>query len=539
MLTFATRQNRNPDRRQIATQTQADFPAGAPPIQRKSISHSGSANAAASATATPNPSSKLPTNLRQHIEARSGLTLEDVRIHRNSPLPGQIGAHAFTKGRDIHLGPGEEKHLPHEAWHTVQQKQGRVKPTGTFFGIPVNHQTGLETEADAMASLIGSYTAPNMTSPDPSAGGAGEGVVQGVFMKDNDKTAFCKQELKVIATQLGMDTSLENKMLTKHGHVPWLYLSNWLKKEGFNLPETNKRKHSQSVDDDEASDEKQSPLKIKKTNAKKKKAVPRGTKKKVFQNNLGFQKTEARAIAKRKYFPSPTFNFSKEFPNYDEENAKVDLVDTISDLKKSSTKRGFRGNVITTAFQLAYTKKGSNTIETKALEVDAFQSEYKSSDQLKNTPRKKKQIFEGIQGLQETLGLKVSKDYGNMLHSERNMVFQMDKHQIDVKIIDAITTFAKNNPNTTVLMLFLVLYSNPKEVCGTCDTALHALTQAEKIKDLKTELKNKKVETGDDFALKIVTGAKELDTARKYLPSFSGKLSGIPSVFHTFPPKKI
>jgi hypothetical protein len=26
--------------------------------------------------------------------------------------------------------PGQEQHLPHEAWHVVQQKQGRVKPTG-------------------------------------------------------------------------------------------------------------------------------------------------------------------------------------------------------------------------------------------------------------------------------------------------------------------------------------------------------------------------------------------------------------------------
>ncbi|HAP61901.1 MAG TPA: hypothetical protein DCR93_21180, partial [Cytophagales bacterium] len=32
-------------------------------------------------------------------------------------------------GTDIHLAPGQQKHLPHEAWHVVQQKQGRVKPT--------------------------------------------------------------------------------------------------------------------------------------------------------------------------------------------------------------------------------------------------------------------------------------------------------------------------------------------------------------------------------------------------------------------------
>ncbi|MEM7041075.1 MAG: DUF4157 domain-containing protein [Bacteroidota bacterium] len=36
-------------------------------------------------------------------------------------------AHAYDQGTDIHIGPGQEKHLPHEAWHVVQQKQGRVR----------------------------------------------------------------------------------------------------------------------------------------------------------------------------------------------------------------------------------------------------------------------------------------------------------------------------------------------------------------------------------------------------------------------------
>ncbi len=30
---------------------------------------------------------------------------------------------------DMDLDPGEERHLPHEAWHVVQQKQGRVRPS--------------------------------------------------------------------------------------------------------------------------------------------------------------------------------------------------------------------------------------------------------------------------------------------------------------------------------------------------------------------------------------------------------------------------
>ncbi|WP_219008643.1 DUF4157 domain-containing protein, partial [Aquimarina litoralis] len=63
----------------------------------------------------------------------------------------QLQAHAYARGTDIHLAPGQEKHLPHEAWHVVQQKQGRVKPTMQFKGkTPINDDVGLEKEADVM-----------------------------------------------------------------------------------------------------------------------------------------------------------------------------------------------------------------------------------------------------------------------------------------------------------------------------------------------------------------------------------------------------
>lgn len=43
--------------------------------------------------------------------------------------------------------------MPHEAWHVVQQKQGRVKPTIQLKGkVDVNDDAGLEKEADAMGA---------------------------------------------------------------------------------------------------------------------------------------------------------------------------------------------------------------------------------------------------------------------------------------------------------------------------------------------------------------------------------------------------
>ncbi|NCN83427.1 MAG: DUF4157 domain-containing protein [Sphingomonadales bacterium] len=71
----------------------------------------------------------LPDNLKSGIESLSGLSMDHVQVHRNSSKPAQLNAHAFAQGSDIHLAPGQEQHLPHEAWHVVQQAQGRVKPT--------------------------------------------------------------------------------------------------------------------------------------------------------------------------------------------------------------------------------------------------------------------------------------------------------------------------------------------------------------------------------------------------------------------------
>ncbi|HYE52572.1 MAG TPA: hypothetical protein VEB20_23455, partial [Azospirillaceae bacterium] len=41
-------------------------------------------------------------------------------------------------------------HLPHEAWHVVQQMQGRVPVTGRIGAVPLNDDPALEAEADRM-----------------------------------------------------------------------------------------------------------------------------------------------------------------------------------------------------------------------------------------------------------------------------------------------------------------------------------------------------------------------------------------------------
>ncbi len=95
----------------------------------------------------------MPAQLKAGLETLSNIDLSDVQVHHNSHKPKEVGALAYTQGNDIHIAPGQEKHLPHEGWHAVQQKQGRVKPTLQMkTGVQVNDDSELEKEADVMGS---------------------------------------------------------------------------------------------------------------------------------------------------------------------------------------------------------------------------------------------------------------------------------------------------------------------------------------------------------------------------------------------------
>ncbi|OZG73985.1 hypothetical protein BTA51_09400 [Hahella sp. CCB-MM4] len=95
----------------------------------------------------------LPDRLKSGIEQLSGYRMDDVRVHYNSDKPAQLNAHAYTQGTEIQIAPGQEKHLPHEAWHVIQQKQGRVQANAQFRArIPINNDTALEREADIMGN---------------------------------------------------------------------------------------------------------------------------------------------------------------------------------------------------------------------------------------------------------------------------------------------------------------------------------------------------------------------------------------------------
>jgi hypothetical protein len=73
--------------------------------------------------------SALDDQTRGRFESAMGTDLSPVRIHANSELAPQIGAHAFTHGNDVHFAPGAydpgsnsgQRLLAHELAHVVQQ----------------------------------------------------------------------------------------------------------------------------------------------------------------------------------------------------------------------------------------------------------------------------------------------------------------------------------------------------------------------------------------------------------------------------------
>lgn len=130
-------------REQVRAAVQAAHENGA----REASRRVGSSSAAGARAAV-----GLPEGLRASVERLSGQAMDDVEVHRDSSQPGRVRADAFTRGASIHLAPGQERHLPHEAWHVVQQKQGRVRPTLRENGFAVNDDAVLEREADVMGA---------------------------------------------------------------------------------------------------------------------------------------------------------------------------------------------------------------------------------------------------------------------------------------------------------------------------------------------------------------------------------------------------
>lgn len=134
----------------------------------------------------------LPDNLKSGIESLSGMSMDNVKVHYNSLQPAQLNALAYTQASDIHVATGQERHLPHEAWHVVQQAQGRVKLTVRMKdAVLINDDKTLEHEADVMGSKASGGVAQCQRVPLVQATNGQAPVIQ--LFKDLTKAELSKQ----------------------------------------------------------------------------------------------------------------------------------------------------------------------------------------------------------------------------------------------------------------------------------------------------------------------------------------------------------
>lgn len=188
---------------------------GSSPVQRQQASnHTG-----------------LPDPLKSGIESLSGMSMDHVRVHYNSSRPAQLQAYAYAQGSEIHVAPGQERHLPHEAWHVVQQAQGRVRPTMQMHtGQAINSDAGLEAEADFMGGKAldrGMARMPPQGHANVDATAvAGEGIAQ---LRGNRRPAAYRQFANradvparhhVFNAETGTDGRLSGLHAYKHDALP-------------------------------------------------------------------------------------------------------------------------------------------------------------------------------------------------------------------------------------------------------------------------------------------------------------------------------
>ncbi|TLS54351.1 DUF4157 domain-containing protein [Paenibacillus antri] len=108
-------------------------------------------------------SNGIPEPVLQKMEASFGASFSDVNIHVGGEA-SEVGALAYTQGNDIHFAPGQyrpdtksgQELLGHELAHVVQQREGRVQPTGEAAGVPLNDDKSLESEADRLGKKAAS-----------------------------------------------------------------------------------------------------------------------------------------------------------------------------------------------------------------------------------------------------------------------------------------------------------------------------------------------------------------------------------------------
>ena len=94
---------------------------------------------------------RLSDELVAGTHALSGHSVRDVEVNLNASKPAAVNAEDTTQSNRIEVASGQEKHIPHEAWPVVQQRE-------------INDDPALEKEADVMGAKAGQFKSKFATS---------------------------------------------------------------------------------------------------------------------------------------------------------------------------------------------------------------------------------------------------------------------------------------------------------------------------------------------------------------------------------------
>lgn len=141
-----------------------------PSVQRSSV-----------ADALQSPGSPLDSRIRETAEQGLGMDFSDVRVH-SGPVAQrsavELGARAYTTGKDIVVGPGgvDDETMFHEITHVHQQSMGPVAGTDNGAGTKVSHQDDpFERHAADSGRKLALGIAPSLSVP---GAGSHDGPVQ-------------------------------------------------------------------------------------------------------------------------------------------------------------------------------------------------------------------------------------------------------------------------------------------------------------------------------------------------------------------------
>lgn len=164
----------------------------------------------------------IPRKMKTGFEHSSGFSFDDVRVHYNSEKPAQLHAHAYTQGNEVYVAPGQEKHLPHELGHVVQQKSDIVKPTGEIGGLPLNDDAAMENGADMIAE--NAENAEELGGAPVQAKFKGDGIVQRAGVDTQESYNAWAGFGSTFVGMLGIAGGIGSFLYTKHNERKHRYI---------------------------------------------------------------------------------------------------------------------------------------------------------------------------------------------------------------------------------------------------------------------------------------------------------------------------